>query len=186
MLFRSREYPQEQYLRDCKITHIYEGTNGIQAMDLLGRKLVADQGRAFGDLLAEIRRTVAEASGREALSALAAETAQAVAKLEETARQIALAARSDRMLTAFAHAYAFMEVTGDVVMAWMLLWRAAVAAESLEKGARKKDGAFYEGQIAGARFFIRSVLPVSIGKMGVITEADGIAVEISDEAFGGK
>ncbi|WP_373499782.1 acyl-CoA dehydrogenase [Desulfococcus sp.] len=182
----TREYPQEQYLRDCKITHIYEGTNSIQAMDLLGRKLALNHGRAFGDLLSEIRKTVENARRFDALAGLAGETERATARLEETARHIALAARSDRMMTAYAHAYAFMEVTGDVVMAWMLLWRAAVAAENLEKGARKKDEAFYEGQIAGARFFIRTVLPVSVGKMDVIQGCDGIAVDISDDAFGGK
>ena len=89
-------------------------------------------------------------------------------------------------MTAYAHAYGFMDVTGDVVMAWMLLWRAAVAAEKLEKGARKKDEAFYEGQIAGARFFIRTVLPATLGKMDVIMDGDSVAVDISDDAFGGK
>jgi hypothetical protein len=79
-----------------------------------------------------------------------------------------------------------MDVTGDVVMAWMLLWRASIAAEKLGTGARKKDEGFYEGQIAGARFFIRSILPVSLGKVDVILGSDSIAVDISDEAFGGK
>ena len=182
----TREYPQEQYLRDCKITHIYEGTNGIQAMDLLGRKLGMNKGRAFMDLLSEIRKTVETAGKIGALSELAGEAGNAVANLEETARHIGLAARSDRMMAAFAHAYGFMDVTGDVVMAWMLLWRAAVAAEKLAEGAKKKDAAFYEGQIAGARFFIRTALPVTLGRMDVILGGESIAVDVSDDAFGGK
>ncbi|GBC62556.1 acyl-CoA dehydrogenase [Desulfonema ishimotonii] len=182
----TKEYPQEQYLRDCKITHIYEGTNSIQAMDLLGRKLGLNKGRAFGDLMAEIRKTTETAKGIPALAELAGETEAAVAKLEETARHIGLMAASDRMMTAFAHAYALMEVTGDAVMAWMLLWRASIAAQKLEKGAKKKDTPFYEGQMAGARFFIRTVLPVSLGKMDVISGGDSIAADISDDAFGGK
>jgi len=182
----TREYPQEQYLRDCKITHIYEGTNGIQAMDLLGRKLGLNNGKAFGDLTAEIRKTVDAAGKHPDLAELAGETAAACAKLTETARHIGLMAGSERMTTAFAHAYGFMEVTGDVVMAWMLLWRALVAAEKRREGVRSKDEGFYEGQIAGARFFIRTVLPVSLGRMAVILRGDGIAVEISDDAFAGK
>lgn len=182
----TKEYPQEQYLRDCKITHIYEGTNSIQAMDLLGRKLGLKRGRAFVDLLAEIRSTIEEAGKIESLAELAGETGAAVSKLEKTARHIGMTAGSDQMLTAFAHAYEFMDVTGDAVTAWMLLWRALVAAQKLEEGPKKKDKAYYEGQISGARFFIRSVLPVTLGKMEVILTGDGIAVDIAEDAFGGK
>ena len=82
--------------------------------------------------------------------------------------------------------YSFMDVAGDAVMAWMLLWRAIVAAQKLEKGAKKKDAAFYEGQIRSAQFFINSVLPVARGKMDVILANDGAVVEISEDSFGGK
>jgi alkylation response protein AidB-like acyl-CoA dehydrogenase len=180
----TKEYPQEQYLRDCKITHIYEGTNGIQAMDLLGRKLAMNQGSAFSDLIDEMRKTVEATKQSTALDELAAEMESAVRKLEMTARHIGVMAASERMLTAYAHAYAFMDVTGDVVMAWMLLWRASIAAGQLEKGAGKKDRAFYEGQVAGARFFIRTVLPIGLGKMDVILTSDSIAVDMAQEAFG--
>ncbi len=179
----TREYPQEQYLRDCKITHIYEGTNGIQAMDLLGRKLGANKGQDYQNLLAEIQKTVATANPIAEIAPLARATEQAVAELEKTALGIGAMAASEKVLTAFAHAYAFMDVTGDLVMAWMLLWRAVVAAQKLESGAKKKDQGFYQGQIASARFFIRTVLPQSLGKMAVIQEGDGIAADISDDAF---
>jgi hypothetical protein len=68
-------------------------------------------------------------------------------------------------------------------MAWMLLWRATVAATQLEKGAKKKDIPFYEGKIKSAEFFIYTVLPVTLGKMNAILESNGAAVEITDEAF---
>ena len=182
----TKEYPQEQYLRDCKITHIYEGTNGIQAMDLLGRKLAMNQGRVFSDLVDEMRKIIEAAKPIEGLHELAAEMASAVRKLETTARHIGVMAASERMLTAYAHAYAFMDATGDIVMAWMLLWRATVAAGQLEKGAGKKDRAFYEGQMAGARFFIRTVLPLSLGRMDVILSGDSVVVDMAEEAFGAR
>jgi hypothetical protein len=87
---------------------------------------------------------------------------------------------------AFAHAYSFMEVCGDVVLAWLLLWRATLAAQNLENGARKKDIAFYEGQIKSVEFFVHSILPVSTGKMNVILAANTAAIDISEDAFGGK
>jgi alkylation response protein AidB-like acyl-CoA dehydrogenase len=182
----TREYPQEQYLRDCKITHIYEGTNGIQAMDLLGRKLAMNNGGIFAELIAEMKAQVAEAATHTALAGLATDAQAVIDRLAETARHIGRMAASDQMTTAFAHAYTFMDVTGDAVMAWMLLWRAAAAAGRLAAGAKKKDRAFYEGQIASARFFIRTTLPQTLGRMAVITAADGVAMEIEDAAFGGK
>jgi hypothetical protein len=89
-------------------------------------------------------------------------------------------------MNAFAHAYSFMEVSGDVIFAWLLLWRATLAAQNLENGAKKKDLAFYEGQIKSAEFFASSILPVSLGKMKAILAGDNTVVDISADAFGGK
>ena len=73
---------------------------------------------------------------------------------------------------------------GDVIMAWMLLWRATVAAQNLAQ-AKKKDQPFYEGQIKTAEFFIRTILPVTLGKMAAIEDCSDAAVAMEDAAFGG-
>jgi len=73
-----------------------------------------------------------------------------------------------------------------VVFAWLLLWRATLSAQNLENGAGKKDTAFYEGQLKSAEFFVDSILPVTLGKMDVILTASSSAVDISEDAFGGK
>lgn len=182
-----KEYPMEQLLRDCRITQIYEGTNGIQAMDLLARKLGMNQGKTVMDLLGEIQQTLAAAKAIEKLEGTAAKVEAAVNKLGEVMLNIGQAALSvDTRMCAFAHAYSFMEVCGDAVFAWLLLWRATLAAQQLENGARKKDVAFYEGQIKSAEFFVHSILPVSTGKMNVLLAANTAAIDISEDAFGGK
>ncbi|MGD8664376.1 MAG: acyl-CoA dehydrogenase [Desulfobacterales bacterium] len=182
-----KEYPVEQLLRDCRITQIYEGTNGIQSMDLLARKLGLNEGKPVMDLLGEIQQTLAAAKAISKLEGAAAEVEAAVNKLGEVMLHIGQAALSlETRMSAFAHAYSFMEVCGDVVFAWLLLWRATLAAQKLENGARKKDVAFYEGQVKSAEFFVHSILPVSTGKMKVILAADTAAVDISEDAFGGK
>ena len=182
-----KEYPMEQLLRDCRITQIYEGTNGIQAMDLLGRKLGMNKGRPIMDLLGEIQQTIAGAKSIASLADMANKTEAAVNKLGEVALHIGQTGMSpDTRMNAFAHAYNFMEVSGDVIFAWLLLWRASIAAQNLENGAKKKDAAFYEGQLKSAEFFIDSILPVTLGKMDVILTASSAAVDISEEAFGGK
>ena len=73
---------------------------------------------------------------------------------------------------------------GDVIMAWMLLWRATVAAENLPK-AKKKDQLFYQGQIQTAEFFIRTVLPATLGKMNAIEDCSDAAIVMDEAAFGG-
>jgi hypothetical protein len=181
-----REYPVEQLLRDCRITPIYEGTNGIQAMDLLGRKLGLNKGKPVMDLLGEIQVELAAAKALPRTAPVAAAVESAVNKLGEVAMHMGAAAMSEKVLTAFAFAHPFLEVCGDVVMGWMLLWRARIAAEKLAAGAKEKDRVFYEGQIKSAEFFGFTVLPVTQGKMRAILAADSSAVEIPDDAFGGK
>ncbi len=180
-----KEYPVEQLVRDCKITSIYEGTDGIQAMDLLGRKLGLAKGQVFINFLGEIQKIVAMARENSELAGLADEVEAAVNRLGEVAMSIGQNAMSPRFKSAFAFAFPFLEVMGDVIMAWMLLWRAALAQQQLTAGPRKKDVDFYEGQIKTAEFFIHAILPTTLGKMNSIVKCNGAAVEISEAAFGG-
>jgi len=180
-----KDYPMEQLLRDCRITMIYEGSNGIQAMDLLGRKLGLNKGKPMMDLLGEIQKSIAMAKDAQGLEDLVAKLEEIVDRLGEVALHMGTTAMSPNVLNAFAFAYPFMEVCGDVVMAWMLLWRAAIAARELENKPRKKDAAFYEGQIKSAEFFIYSIIPITVGKIKAILTTNGAAVDIDEKSFGG-
>jgi hypothetical protein len=181
-----KEYPMEQLLRDCRITPIYEGTNGIQAMDLLGRKLGLNEGRPIMDLMGEIQKIIAAAKANDRVQEYAGKVEDALNRLGEVAMHLGKTAMSPQVMTAFAHAYPFMEVSGDVVLSWLLLWRATIAAEKLNNGARKKDAAFFEGQLKSVEFFTSNVLPVALGKMDAILATNSAAVDISEDAFGGK
>ena len=182
----TKDYPVEQYARDCKITSIYEGTSGIQAMDLLARKIGMKKGLVFMNFLGEIQKTVARARDVKALEGMAAKVEQATNRLGETALHIGKLAMSSDVKVAFAHALPFLYAMGDTIMAWMLLWRATVADEKLTAGCKKKDLSFYNGQIKTADFYIHTELPVTMGKMDAIKGASAAAVEIEDDAFGGK
>jgi hypothetical protein len=181
-----REYPMEQLLRDCRITSIYEGTNGIQAMDLLFRKLGQNGGRPIIDLGEEIRRSVTAAAEVERTTPMAEKLDEALLRLEEIARHLGMTAMYGNLLGAAAHAHPFLEVCGDVIVGWMLLWRARIAAEALAAGAKEKDVAFYEGQIKNSEFYTQVMLPVTLGRMEAILSGCTVVVDIPEDAFGGK
>jgi hypothetical protein len=175
----------EQYARDCKITSIYEGTSGIQALDMLGRKLGMKNGSVFMNFLGEVQKTIAQAKQNEKIEDLAVKVEAAKNRLGEVALNLGQRAMSSEVKVAFAHSLPFLYVIGDTIMAWMLLWRAVVASTQLSAKSKKKDLAFYEGQIKTAEFFINTELQATMGKMNAIADGCAAAVQISDEGFGG-
>jgi hypothetical protein len=180
----TREYPVEQLTRDVKIASIYEGSDGIQAMDLLGRKLPMDKGAPFKALLAQMKATAAQAKEHPELAAQAQAVESAAMSLGALARHLGQAAGSPNYAAAFAHAAPFLEVNGDVILAWMHLWRAKTAITALKQNPKKRDQVFYKGLLGSARFFIETVLPVTTGKMQSITAMSNAAVEMEDAGFG--
>ena len=180
----TKDYPMEAIARDCKITTIYEGCTGIQALDLLGRKLGQKKGMIYMDFLGQMKKAAEAGKAQEATADMAGRFDATVDRLGQVAFNLGQAAMSPKIKAAFSHSVPFLEVMGDVIMAWMLLWRATVAAEKLTK-AKKKDQSFYEGQIKTAEFFIRTILPVTLGKMAAIEDCSDAAVAIEDAAFGG-
>lgn len=175
------EYPLAQLMRDVRITMIYEGTNGIQAMDLLGRKLGMKKGKYFMALLQKMGKTVAEAKQVEGLEDLAARTEAALNKLGEVAMHMGKSAMSEKVMTAFSFAHPFLEVVGELTAAWMLLWRASIAQPKI--GKKKKEDAFYKGVVKSAEFFILNQLPVAEGKMNAILMSADAAVAIEEASF---
>ena len=176
------EYPMAQLLRDVRITLIYEGTNGIQAMDLLGRKLGMDKGKPIMDLFGEMQQTLALAREIPELTKLTPRVEEVFNKLAETALHMGQTAMSDKVLTAFANAHPFMDAVGDSVMAWMLLWRACTAAQALAK-AKKKDKSFYLGIIKSLEYYTETRLPMPLGRFNALMAPSSAALDITDDMF---
>jgi len=91
-------------------------------------------------------------------------------------------AMSAKVLNAFANAHPFQDATGDVTMAWMLLWRAVLAVNKLET-AKKKDISFYEGIIKSLQFFVETQLPITLGRFNALMNTSSVAVDIEDAMF---
>ncbi len=175
----TKEYPVEQMVRDSKITSIYEGANGIQAMDFLGRKVAGSKGRMLNVLVEEIKFTMEKAKGHGRLKGLAEKLESAVMLLESTCTKASRAVFSPQAASAFASAHPLLEATGDVIMAWMLLWRAVIADEKLQS----KDASFYKGKIKAAEFFILTILPATMGKLNAVTCDDNPAADMGEDLF---
>jgi alkylation response protein AidB-like acyl-CoA dehydrogenase len=159
-----------QHYRDIRIAPIYEGTNGIQAMDLVGRKLGLRGGAAFSEFVDGIVATADEAvaHGDDDLGVIGAALRTGAATLREAATWIAANAPADPN-NAFAAATPFLELTGIVTGAWVLT-RSALAAAALRAG----DGGgfspeFLAQKVVTARFFATQVLPQAAGLLPAIT-----------------
>ena len=149
----TREYAPELFYRDNRINPIHEGTNGIQSLDLLGRKVAQSGGIGLQLLTREIASDIraARAAGLDDLSD-ALETAMTVA---HSTTKTLLGAAPDVML---ANSWHYLELLGHTVIAWQWLNAARVATQKLPT-ASSDDAAFYHGKIHAATYFTRFELP---------------------------
>ena len=181
----TKDFPVEQLLRDVRVTTIYEGTNGIQAIDLLGRKLGMKNGAVFMNFIKEIHTIIAVAKEDTSLSMLAEKVEKAVQRFGKLAMFMGKNAMSENFKSAFLNAVPFQDIMGDICMAWMLLWRATAASKKISGRVKKKDLEFYRSQIQTAAYFINSILPLTHGKMESVFSNDVSALEITGAGFGG-
>jgi len=178
------EYPVEQIMRDEKIASLYEGANGIQALDLVGRKLSMKKGAYFMNLLGEMNGTIAKYQGIESLKDLAADVQAAVNSLAEVGMFFANCAKEGKFLVPIAHAYPFLTMVGKIVSGWLLFWQAGIATEKLDgMDKSNKDFAFYTGKVLSAKYFIKNVLPEAEAATKAIKSEDLSVVEIPEESF---
>ncbi|CAN2229962.1 CaiA Acyl-CoA dehydrogenases [Candidatus Nanopelagicaceae bacterium] len=180
----TQDWPLEQYVRDAKIDTLYEGTTAIQGLDFFFRKVVKDGGRSLGLLGKEIQ-AFAETGGIHAdekqalLKALGdlngiigVLVGHAIASQENPAEIYKVGLSTSRALMA----------VGDVIITWLLLRQADIAAEKLAAGAGK-DTDFYTGKIASAKFFVATVLPHITADRKIVEGTDSSIMEIPESAF---
>ncbi|EMF01871.1 acyl-CoA dehydrogenase [Streptomyces mobaraensis NBRC 13819 = DSM 40847] len=182
-----QEYPIEQYIRDAKIDTLYEGTTAIQGQDFFFRKIVRDQGQALTTLSEEIKKFLAEAAGGEELAAAREQLAKAAGELEAIVGTMLtdLAATEKDVKSIYKvglNTTRLLMASGDVVVGYLLLRGAAVAAEKLPAAAAK-DKAFYTGKIAAAKFFAANVLPGVSVERTLAENVDQSLMELDEAAF---
>jgi alkylation response protein AidB-like acyl-CoA dehydrogenase len=193
------EYPVEQYLRDAKIAPIYEGTNGIQALDLVGRKLGQKKGANLMNMAAIIQANIAKLKSHPELGKSTASLEEAANACLETTMFFAQAGKAGDFLLPVLNAGKFLEIFGDVLVGHFLLDAGNVAYEKLKviyeaKGAdspgkqkalqgENKEAAFYAGRIASAKFFANDILTTVKARCEAIKMGDKSPLEMAEESF---
>ncbi len=169
-----------QHYRDARIAAIYEGTNGIQANDLVSRKLIRDQGAALGSLISEMLETADKLQDKPALNKIGVALAESAKALQSTARFVLQHANSSPHFLGSV-SFNFLMMMGYVCGAWYMSRSALIAGSQITSDA-DPDG-FYRRKLTAAQFYIDQVLPRYQGFQSAVQQGHGIGSELSEQSF---
>ena len=167
------DFPAQQFYRDLRIFTLYEGTTGIQSLDLLGRKVSMEKGKALRLLIARMQETIDNANKYEQLKKYAEILNLEVKRINEVLTHLGKFATEGDVDHYLADATVFMEMIGYIVVGWQWLKQAVVANEQLQRGSHPLPSTFYEGVVHTMKFFFRYEL----------THAEACAKTIMDHEY---
>ncbi len=174
-----KDYPLEQYLRDSKIMSLYEGTNGIQSMDLMGRKMRVNEGAPFREFRAEIEKFCSENRSHPVLGERVGAFARVAARLWDASMEMKKRMDSDPLQWA-SYTYPALQAYGEITMAWRLLDMARVACEATQRG---KGNDFYRGKILQASWYVDLTLPHSLATIDCCLRQGREILDMPENAF---
>ncbi len=177
------DYSLEQYYRDARIHPIHEGTTGIQAMDLLGRKVLMQNGQAFNLFIDELQATISTAAEFPNLQGYAQQLKDALANLENVTGHLLEIAQGQGPEYFLADATLYLELFGIIAVAWQWLLQGIAIQKALNDNAKKKDLNFYHGKMITMQYFFEYELPKILGLTARLMRTDGLTVEMRTELF---
>ena len=170
-----REWGQEQYVRDIRITQIYEGTNGIQALDLMGRKVVGNNGAFYKLFEQDVNDFIATQEGNEAMAEFIEPLKAALENLNDLTHWVIDRAQNNPNEIGAA-SVEYLAVFGYTALAYMWAKMSAVALN-------KADEAFYKAKLSTARFYVKRLLPRYIGLTAAVKGGAEPLFELEEEMF---
>jgi butyryl-CoA dehydrogenase len=177
------DYPLEQYYRDCRIHPIHEGTTGIQGMDLLGRKVIMKNGRAFLLFINEIEDTIGNAQKYIELRGFANDLNSTLTDLQDVTQHLVRIAQQQGPEVFLADATLYLEFFSLVTIAWQWLLQGVAVQKALNNGAKKSDQNFYHGKNFTLRYFFAYELPKTLGIAKRLMGDDRLTVEMRTDFF---
>jgi butyryl-CoA dehydrogenase len=171
----TRDFDVEQIYRDNRLNPIHEGTHGIQAIDLLGRKIIRDKGVALAALGAEIAQTLADASAVTELAGLASELDRLWIRVDAVARRLTAL---DDPASALDNASSFLSAFGHLVVGWLWLDQAVTIFHDGDCAR-----SFREGKLRACRYFIEAELPKAVPLLDLVARLNDVAATMPEDAF---
>jgi alkylation response protein AidB-like acyl-CoA dehydrogenase len=178
-----QDFPVEQHFRDMRIHPIHEGTTGIQGMDLLGRKVVMENGKAFALFVEEVQRAMDLARKFPALLPLADQLDKALRQLQEVTILLAAIAHKKGAEVFLADATLYLEFFGIVTIAWQWLLQSISVQKAQAGKLSAAESDFYQGKFFTARYYFAYELPKISALAQRLTDKDPITVEMRPEFF---
>jgi alkylation response protein AidB-like acyl-CoA dehydrogenase len=177
------DYPLEQYYRDARIHPIHEGTTGIHGLDLLGRKVMMRDGRAYKLYLREVEGAIGKAEEFEELEPYAQKLRQSLGALQEVTRHLIDVEKKETPEIFLADATLYLEFFGIISVAWQWLVQAAAVVKALRNNPSGAEANFYNGKFFAFRYFFDYELPKIQGLAERLMNTDGLTVEIKPDFF---
>ena len=178
-----REYPVEQLYRDQRLNPIHEGTEGIQGLDLLGRKVGMHDHQGYEIFKQEVQETLGLAAEHSALTPLLKPLLEALGRLDNVTDSLLGEVKKDPD-AGLANATVYLDMFGRVVVAWIWLRQATVACRALEAGdISQSEQDFYQGKLQAARYYIDWELPQTIQQAELLGANSLVCFEMRDEWF---
>ncbi len=174
------DFPLEQYYRDIRVNAIYEGTTAIHGMDLLGRKVMLQNGKAAMLYAKELQNVIIAAQSSETLKPLADKLATAAAKLQEVTAHLLQLAKQEKPEVFLADATLYLEYFSIVTIAWQWLKQAIVADKALVNAAGD-DVIFYKSKLQTTKYFFEYELPKTMGLRARLLSTERVTLEVKAE-----
>ena len=177
------DFVLQQYHRDIRIFPIYEGTTGIQSLDLLGRKVTMDNGKALQLLSAEILGTIKEASGHEALVPYSKKLGTKLGLAQEVLQFLLEFAKKGDYERFLSDATVFMDFFGNIVVGWLWLDMATKAQNALVSDDQHHTPDFYAGKVQAMKFYFKYELPKTGALAEVLMDKEVLTVATDTKIF---
>ena len=178
----TREFPLERFYRDNRLNAIHEGTHGIQGLDLLGRKVAMQGGAAFDALFDEYDEAAADADEWAELAEYRAVFMATTSLLRDTTTTLIAVDREGERNRALANAGTYLDTFGHVVIGWIWLRAATIAAGALPN-ARGADVDFYRGKLRACQYFYRYEMPKVTERCRLLASADDTCLTAEESWF---
>ena len=177
----TREYEVEQCWRDNRLNPIHEGTNGIQSLDLLGRKVWMHNSQGLQLLAKNIMADIKTSD--DSFSVLAKALQNSLNRISNVTALIGKTMQEKGPDFALANSHAYLHLMGHTVVAWLWLKQANLAKQKLEQSENQEQKDFYYGKIQAAKYFYNWELPLTDRDYQVLTELDDVCFEMKQEWF---